>query len=134
MHKFQTTIFNHLLGCLKANFRLLNWQILNLSYLMLIIELYAIRSKGHWEPCDKVGYQSPADHIIRFRTRNFRIWSWSANPLCIYPLTLVNSEKKSQCIQEILLEMGYLEKELSKICKFNLDFYGNSYEKQSVRS
>ena len=46
-------------------------------------------------------------------------------------LTLVvNSKKYSQCLQKLLLERWYFERELSKILwKFNFIFYGYCYEK-----
>ena len=39
-------IFNHLFGCPEANFGPLRWQRIRLAYLILIIVLYLIWSKG----------------------------------------------------------------------------------------
>ena len=50
---------------------------------MVIILLYLISSIGHLEPGNEVGSQNWAKYINRIRTRNLRIWIWSANLLCI---------------------------------------------------
>ena len=74
-------IFNHPFGSSKDNFGLLHWQEVSLAYLMLIITWsWSIRAlKASKWGC----FPMPSPNISRVRTKKLRIWSWSANPLCI---------------------------------------------------
>ena len=113
---------NHLFGCPKAIFGPLHLQGVSLGYLILIL-LYLIWSKSHWQPRNDIRSQSPAKHISRVETRIFGSG--------VEVLTNCACSMHSQCIQEILLEIWYLGRGLSKILwRCNFIFYGICNEKQ----
>ena len=64
-------IFNDLFGCPKANFGPLHWQGVSLTYLMLTIVPFWLKS--HQELGNVVGSQSPAERISKVWTWNLRI-------------------------------------------------------------
>ena len=76
---------------------------------------------------NEVGSQCPTLYISRIQSKKFRIWSWSADPLCIAR----NIVKKFFASKKFFWKWDNLERGLSKILwKFNFIFYGICYQKQ----
>ena len=62
----------------------------SLTNLMLITAYVPILPEGHWEPCNKVGCLSPAEHLVGFEPGTFWLLFQHLKPLGHFGATLIS--------------------------------------------